>query len=81
MYIDSRFEGRVYQCGRDLIELCVVGATIVVCEITTPDNQYMEPISIADCELQILSGTWKPATHDQIVSLATLGLQHRAAAC
>ena len=81
MNIDSRFEGRVYQCGRDLIELCCIGATVALCEFTSPDfTSQMTEVPIAECEIQILSGRWKPASHSVITALAAHAMQP-ATAC
>lgn len=81
MLIDTRFEGRVYQCGRGLVELCAIGATCAICEFTDANfSSYMAEVSIAECEISILSGKWKPANHAQIVSLVAHGMASQAVA-
>ena len=68
---DKRFEGRVYKNGRALIEILYLGASIALVEVHEPCAEpFMQEVSIADCEINIFSGKWKPASFNEITNIA-----------
>lgn len=68
---DKRFEGRVYNNGRALIEILCIGASIALVEVTEPCSEpFMQEVSIAECEINIYSGKWKPAAFNEITYIA-----------
>lgn len=76
--LDHRYEGRVYQAGLALIEICCLGASMAVIEVTEGGRSTMMEASIADCEINILSGKWIPATSQQVSLLSNQQLMSSA---
>lgn len=80
MIIDNRYEGRVYKCGRTFIEIVLVGCSIAVCEITDGSSApEMAEIAVADCEINIMSGQWSPASFPALTALAASRLSKASA--
>lgn len=71
MRISTALEGRVYKCGRALIEVVLVGATSVICEFTSSDESYVSQLSYADVEIGLLSGRWQPSSAAALRALAS----------
>lgn len=77
---DKRYEGRVYKNGRALIEILCLGASIALVEVTEPCSEpFIQEVSIADCEINIYSGKWKPAAFSEITDFAVSRLQRPSA--